>query len=564
MKRLIIGFGVALWLAPHALAANPPPPKPKLFLFAGQSNMVGAGDRTTLTTEERQPLTTAFVYIADPSHAPPLPFPTTTPYTRFWLPPQGFFTNYNAWGYTPGDAWNAVNPGHYIAVINSYGPEFTTARDLANKLGEVVYVAKYALGGAGLDPAYAGISATWYPNASDPGTPAEYTLSLYHSMLCWATNALAAARQNQPETEIAGFFWLQGEADAIDSGTASLYRTNFTKFLQRIRGDFGKSNLPVVFARITNLSPMMPYALTVRTGQAAVAAADTNAAMVITDDLPLDTTYKIHFTDAGLKTVGQRFAQAWLNLNRPPLVTNGYGATNVLCTAARLTGSLVATGGVPTQVSICWGPADGGADITSWSNRFSLGTLSAGPFSAVIDGLAAGSNYFYRCLAQNAFGDAWANSTVSFTTLAPGADNNHDGLPDAWQIYYFGSTNAPNSGPGDDPDHDGASNLAEFIAGTGPTNAADRLVLAVRRADNDVVLSFPALAAVGAGYEGKTRQYTLVVSTNLAAGGWQALPGWINLAGDDSNKACTNHAAGAAAFYRLRVELPAITGKLRP
>ncbi len=517
--------------------------------------MVGAGDRTTLATGERQALTNALVYVADPNHAPPLPFPTSTPITRFWVPPQGFFTNYTAWGYTPGDAWNAVNPGHYSAVVNSYGPEFTAARDLANALGEGIYIAKYALGGSGLDPVYAGISATWYPNAGDPGTPAEYTLSLYHSMLCWATNALAAARQINPDTEIAGFFWLQGEADATDSSTASRYRTNFTQFVQRVRNDVGRSNLPVVFARITNLSPLMPYANTVRAGQAAVAAADTNAAMVTTDDLPLDTTYKIHFTDAGLKTVGQRFAQAWLNLNRPPLVENANGATNVLSTAARLTGSLIATGGVPTQVTCYWGPSDGGTNSPGWSNSVTLGTLSAGPFSAVIGGLVAGSNYFYRCLAQNAFGDAWANSTASFTTLTLGADNNHDGLPDAWQVFYFGSTNAPNAGPGDDPDQDGASSLAEFVAGTVPTNAVSRLALAVQRAGNDVVVSFPALSAVGPGYEGKTRQYTLEVSTNLAAGGWQALSGWVNVAGDDSLKNCTNPIAKTAESYRLRVDL---------
>jgi hypothetical protein len=198
MKTFLICLGTAMCVATPALSASPPPPKPKLFLFAGQSNMVGAGDRTTLSTEERLPLINALVYVADLSHAPPLPFPTTAPYTRFWLPPQGFFTNYAAWAYTPGDTWNAVNPGHYNSVINSYGPEFTAARDLANALGEVVYIAKYALGGSGLDPVYAGISATWFPNASDPGAPAEYTLSLYHSMMCWATNALAASTAAWP------------------------------------------------------------------------------------------------------------------------------------------------------------------------------------------------------------------------------------------------------------------------------------------------------------------------------------------------------------------------------
>jgi len=42
----------------------------------------------------------------------------------------------------------------------------------------------------------------------------------------------------------------------------------------------------------------------------------------------------------------------------------------------------------------------------------------------------------------------------------------------AWQIQYFGGTNNPAGAPNADPDGDGQSNLAEFLAGTNPTNNA--------------------------------------------------------------------------------------------
>jgi hypothetical protein len=56
-------------------------------------------------------------------------------------------------------------------------------------------------------------------------------------------------------------------------------------------------------------------------------------------------------------------------------------------------------------------------------------------------------------------------------------DHVGDGIPDWWRQQYFGgngmTTNVPGSCAACDPDGDGMSNLAEFLAGTDPTNNAD-------------------------------------------------------------------------------------------
>jgi hypothetical protein len=57
---------------------------------------------------------------------------------------------------------------------------------------------------------------------------------------------------------------------------------------------------------------------------------------------------------------------------------------------------------------------------------------------------------------------------------AQSVDSNRDGLPDDWQLQYFGSLS---SGPQADPDGDGFNNFTEFAFGTNPTNSASALPL---------------------------------------------------------------------------------------
>lgn len=53
--------------------------------------------------------------------------------------------------------------------------------------------------------------------------------------------------------------------------------------------------------------------------------------------------------------------------------------------------------------------------------------------------------------------------------LAKIVDTDGNGLPDWWEQQYFGQLTGTD--PNADPDHDGEDNLAEFLAGTNPTNA---------------------------------------------------------------------------------------------
>jgi subtilisin family serine protease len=93
--------------------------------------------------------------------------------------------------------------------------------------------------------------------------------------------------------------------------------------------------------------------------------------------------------------------------------------------------------------------------------------------------------------------------------LAKIVDTDGNGLPDWWEQQYFGHLTGTD--PNADPDHDGENNLAEFLAGTIPTNA-----LSVFKLNNppaakhpQYILQWPSVAG---------RYYNVLRYTNLLTG----------------------------------------------
>lgn len=122
-------------------------------------------------------------------------------------------------------------------------------------------------------------------------------------------------------------------------------------------------------------------------------------------------------------------------------------------------------------------------------------------------------------------------------------DVDADGLPDDWELFSLQTLTHNGSA---DPDSDGASNLAEFRAGTDPVRAASslRIVSVTRDGSGSAIVRFPHAA---------NRRYTVEFAENFNA--WEALTNVPAFELPSGIARWTDNAANAMRrFYRVRID----------
>lgn len=128
----------------------------------------------------------------------------------------------------------------------------------------------------------------------------------------------------------------------------------------------------------------------------------------------------------------------------------------------------------------------------------------------VSGGINVNDGYFGNSIKMQCIivmsGNWWSPTYNSLT------DSDGDGIPDAWMMQYFGHPTglaADKSLASDDADGDGMSNLAEYLAGTNPTNALSCLrFTSLAPATNGLRMTWTTVP-------GKT--YVVQTSTNLSS-----------------------------------------------
>lgn len=122
------------------------------------------------------------------------------------------------------------------------------------------------------------------------------------------------------------------------------------------------------------------------------------------------------------------------------------------------------------------------------------------------------------------------------------SDVDADGLPDGWELAYFG--NATNAPPGDDGDGDGQSNLDHFLSGTNPTNPMS--FFRVRLA-TDVEIPEVRILTI------TNRRYSLQRTEDPSSPQWSNVAAMIEGTGADVS--IVDPAVASNYFYRAGVML---------
>jgi hypothetical protein len=262
----------------QAMAAKTEVP---LFLFSGQSNMVGLGTNVNdLTAEQKK----------------------TMPDMKIFLDAEGDAGRLGK--------WSTFGPG-FGATTSQFGPELMFGKVLADSFpGRKFAFIKVARSGT-----YLGKATEWLPPSSNNGTGGTF----YKAMMASIDKALkdfhTAFDTSLYTPRWAGFVWLQGEFDAMDATLANKYETNLTNLVKDIRAKAGEPDLPVILPMIDAQSMWTNYS-TIWKADIALTTKLRNVDTVATKGLSTDG---IHYKAAGMVAIGQRSAARFLKMKTVPV-----------------------------------------------------------------------------------------------------------------------------------------------------------------------------------------------------------------------------------------------------
>ena len=475
-------LGTALFQTVNPPAGNG---KLKVFILAGQSNMVGKGRVET----GRDPNNIADIsfpggngslrnmlnknpnkygYLADPAHPIANGSPGWMTRSDVWVTYWGESNAENRRGNLDADFGDGGGQG----II---GPEYGFGLVAGSQLADQVLIIKYAFGGKSL--------AVDYRPPSSGGTVGPY----YTGMIARVNQVLTNLSTFFPAYtgggyEIVGLGWHQGYNDRINAGYAAEYEANMTNFIKDVRTALGVPNLPVSIGN----TGMAVYAsdtgaLTVIAAQAAVANPALHpefAGTVSTvETRPFDygellggssEGYHWYWNAESYFNIGDNMGKAMMAL-LPPLSS----AKNILTFVFPSQPATTISG---TNISVT---VPYGTSVTALAPTFTMSALAT---ASTASGTSRNFStpQTYTITAQDLSTQVYTVTvTVAPSPFSTWASNPAQGL-----------TAGVNDGLLDDPDRDGVCNLLEFTLGGAPMVSSQAILPKLNPSGNNWLFEY--------------------------------------------------------------------------
>ncbi|MFT4649392.1 MAG: hypothetical protein ACI9X4_002631 [Glaciecola sp.] len=278
--RLILTAILILFLFSSALAGSDPSnrKRTRVFLFAGQSNMVGSDSR-----------------VKDIDHFPP--------FEGLAEPQKRVLFSYvlGREDKTRSDGWVPLQP-----VNGVVGPELSFARKVSQRIDDPIAIIKCAAGGTHL-------GGDW-----NPDDPSGY--KLYPLLLETVRSSLAALKKKGIQYRIEGVMWHQGENDMFEDGYMANYGANLTNLVSRLRRDLEAPELQVFVGELCTKTiwgmDLRPSMDAIARGQKAAAKADPLIHYVPTSHVSVEIGNGVglhyHYGTLGQLEHGVNYADAYL------------------------------------------------------------------------------------------------------------------------------------------------------------------------------------------------------------------------------------------------------------
>ena len=257
----------------------------RVFVFAGQSNMVGSDSK-----------------VKDVARFPPYAgLDAPQPRVRFHYCIGREHKHQS-------DGWVDLQP-----VDGVVGPELSFARKVTQHSTAPIAIIKCAAGGTHL-------GGDW-----NPDEPAGF--EMYPLALKRVKAALAALDRGKIRYRVEGFMWHQGENDMFDAGYMADYGKNLANFLACWRRDLGTPELRFYIGELCTKTiwgmDLRPRMHAISVGQRAVTAADARAEYVPTSHVGVEIGGGVglhyHYGTLGQLQHGENYADAYLrNIGKLP------------------------------------------------------------------------------------------------------------------------------------------------------------------------------------------------------------------------------------------------------